>query len=242
MGYHTTCTPPVHTTNDDKHTILHSPIWKLISLVYTLHSTVYTTNFSTCAQCSMLILHRKWKLIKIEYFLNCDYNFVNCGLASDYIKLWIFSISCTNLLSIQNSFLTPSWWIACERFVVWIEIFVNFWSPEIQFFFFWQYQSGEGARFITRKAALRKLQLTLRDFRTLCIVKGIYPREPKHRRRAQQGKTGIQTLYLKKDIQFLMHEPIIWKIREKKVPIRHNMFIFQVFVYFSNPPNLVDGI
>lgn len=82
-----------------------------------------------------------------------------------------------------------------------------------------QYQSGEGARFITRKAALNKLQLTLRDFRTLCIVKGIYPREPKHRRRAQQGKTGIQTLYLRKDIQFLLHEPIIWKLRELKVSV-----------------------
>lgn len=80
-----------------------------------------------------------------------------------------------------------------------------------------QYEAGEGARYITRKAALKKLQLTLRDFRRLCIIKGIYPREPKHRRRAQQGRTGIQTLYLKKDIQFLLHEPIIWKLREQKV-------------------------
>lgn len=48
-------------------------------------------------------------------------------------------------------------------------------------------------------------------------MKGIYPREPKHRRRAQQGKTGIQTLYLKKDVQFLLHEPLVWKLRELKV-------------------------
>lgn len=83
-----------------------------------------------------------------------------------------------------------------------------------------KYEAGEGARYITRKAALKKLQLTLRDFRRLCIIKGIYPREPKHRRRAQQGRTGIQTLYLKKDIQFLLHEPIIWKLREQKIHLR----------------------
>jgi len=83
-----------------------------------------------------------------------------------------------------------------------------------------KYQSGEGARYITRKGALRKLQLSLRDFRALCIVKGIYPREPKNRRKAQRGKTGIQTLYLKKDIQFLLHEPIVWKMRELKVHLK----------------------
>jgi len=88
---------------------------------------------------------------------------------------------------------------------------------ELKLLFIFQYESGEGARYMTRKAALRKLQLTLRDFRTLCIIKGIYPREPKRRRRAQHGKTGIQTLYLKKDIQFLAHEPLIWKLRQKKV-------------------------
>lgn len=80
-----------------------------------------------------------------------------------------------------------------------------------------KYQSGEGAQFMTRKAALKKLQLSLNDFRRLCILKGIYPREPRNRKRAQQGQTDIKTLYHKKDIQFLMHEPIIWKLREFKV-------------------------
>ncbi|XP_012523179.1 pescadillo homolog [Monomorium pharaonis] len=80
-----------------------------------------------------------------------------------------------------------------------------------------KYQSGEGAQFMTRRAALRKLQLTLNDFRKLCILKGIYPREPRNRKRAQKGVPGIQTLYHKKDIQFLMHEPIIWKLREYKI-------------------------
>ncbi|XP_022124200.2 pescadillo homolog [Pieris rapae] len=80
-----------------------------------------------------------------------------------------------------------------------------------------KYSSGEGAQFMTRKAALKKLQLTLKDFRRICILKGIYPREPRNRKRAQKGAGGIKTLYHTKDIKFLLHEPIIWKIRELKV-------------------------
>nr|XP_033321838.1 pescadillo homolog [Megalopta genalis] len=80
-----------------------------------------------------------------------------------------------------------------------------------------KYQSGEGAQFMSRRSALKKLQLTLNDFRRLCILKGIYPREPRNRKRAQKGEPGIKTLYHKKDIQFLMHEPIIWKMRDYKV-------------------------
>lgn len=70
---------------------------------------------------------------------------------------------------------------------------------------------------MTRKAALKKLQLSLNDFRRLCVLKGIYPREPRNRKRAQKGKAGIQTLYHVKDIQFLMHEPIIWRLRDYKI-------------------------
>lgn len=70
---------------------------------------------------------------------------------------------------------------------------------------------------MTRKAALKKLQLSLNDFRKLCILKGIYPREPRNRKRAQKGKAGIRTLYHVKDIQFLLHEPIIWRLRDYKI-------------------------
>ncbi|XP_011548300.3 pescadillo homolog [Plutella xylostella] len=80
-----------------------------------------------------------------------------------------------------------------------------------------KYSSGEGAQFMTRKAALKKLQLSLKDFRRICILKGIYPREPRNRKRAQKGAGGIKTLYHTKDIRFLLHEPIIWKLRELKV-------------------------
>ncbi|CAG9783885.1 unnamed protein product [Diatraea saccharalis] len=80
-----------------------------------------------------------------------------------------------------------------------------------------KYSSGEGAQFMTRKAALKKLQLSLKDFRRICILKGIYPREPRNRKRAQKGAGGIKTLYHTKDIKFLLHEPILWKLRELKV-------------------------
>ncbi|KAK9513025.1 hypothetical protein O3M35_001308 [Rhynocoris fuscipes] len=80
-----------------------------------------------------------------------------------------------------------------------------------------KFSSGEGSQYWTRATALKKLQLSLKDFRRLCILKGIYPREPRNRKKAQKGSTGIKILYNKKDIQFLMHEPIIWKFRESKV-------------------------
>lgn len=80
-----------------------------------------------------------------------------------------------------------------------------------------KYQSGEGAQYLTRKAAMRKLQLSMQDFRRLCILKGIYPREPKHRVIAQRGSTDIKILYHKKDITFLLHEPIVWTLRDRKI-------------------------
>lgn len=70
---------------------------------------------------------------------------------------------------------------------------------------------------MTRKYALQKLQLSLNDFRRLCILKGIYPREPKNRRKAQRGATDIKILYHRKDINFLLHDPLIWTLRDIKV-------------------------
>uniref|UniRef100_A0A1A9V9M0 Pescadillo homolog n=1 Tax=Glossina austeni TaxID=7395 RepID=A0A1A9V9M0_GLOAU len=80
-----------------------------------------------------------------------------------------------------------------------------------------KYGSGEAKQYITRRAALRKLQLSLNDFRRLCIIKGVYPREPKHRRRAQKGSSEIKILYHAKDIRFLLHEPIVWTLRDYKI-------------------------
>jgi len=84
-----------------------------------------------------------------------------------------------------------------------------------------KFESGEASNFMTRKRALKKLQLTLKDFRRLCILKGVFPREPRNRKRAQKGNVSkVQTLYYEKDIRFLLHEPIVWKFREFKVFLR----------------------
>lgn len=74
--------------------------------------------------------------------------------------------------------------------------------------------------YISRNQALRKLQLTLADFRRLCILKGIYPVEPKNRRKANRGRLANKTFYFAKDIRFLSHEPIIDKFRQMKSYLR----------------------
>ncbi|CAG8727441.1 3660_t:CDS:2 [Cetraspora pellucida] len=81
-------------------------------------------------------------------------------------------------------------------------------------------KAGAATNYITRNQALTKLQLSLADFRRICILKGIYPREPKNRKKANKGSTEPTTLYYTKDIQYLAHEPILKKFREYKVFIR----------------------
>lgn len=53
--------------------------------------------------------------------------------------------------------------------------------------------------------------------RRLCILKGIYPHEPKHKKKVNKGSTAARTFYLVKDIRFLLHEPIVSKFRDYKV-------------------------
>ncbi|KAK6457210.1 Pescadillo [Scheffersomyces xylosifermentans] len=76
--------------------------------------------------------------------------------------------------------------------------------------------SGNAKNFITRTQAVKKLQVSLSDFRRLCIFKGIYPREPRNKKKANKGSTAPVTFYYSKDIQYLMHEPVLAKFREHK--------------------------
>ncbi|KIX06693.1 uncharacterized protein Z518_04669 [Rhinocladiella mackenziei CBS 650.93] len=77
-------------------------------------------------------------------------------------------------------------------------------------------QSGQAKNYITRTQAVRKLQISLPDFRRLCIFKGIYPREPRNIKKAHKSATHSTTFYYTKDIQYLLHEPLLGKFREQK--------------------------
>ncbi|XP_020368142.1 pescadillo isoform X1 [Rhincodon typus] len=83
-----------------------------------------------------------------------------------------------------------------------------------------KYERGAATNYITRNKARKKLQLSLADFRRLCILKGIYPHEPKHKKKVNKGSTAPRTFYLIKDIKFLLHEPIVNKFRDYKVFVR----------------------
>ena len=40
-------------------------------------------------------------------------------------------------------------------------------------------KTGEESRYYTRAQALKRLQVSLKDFRRLCILRGVHPREPR---------------------------------------------------------------
>lgn len=73
--------------------------------------------------------------------------------------------------------------------------------------------------YITRTQAVRYLQVSLADFRRLCILKGVYPRDlsGKAKKRIQKGSTKPLTAYYRKDIQYLAHEPLLEKFRAHKI-------------------------
>ncbi|KAI1293855.1 Pescadillo -like protein [Halotydeus destructor] len=79
--------------------------------------------------------------------------------------------------------------------------------------------SGSAKAFITRRKAVAKLQVSLRDFRRLCILKGIYPVDPRNKSKLGSGGVG-KTYYLLSDIQYLSHEPVMWKLWDMKIFMR----------------------
>ncbi|KAF8807561.1 pescadillo-family protein [Phlegmacium glaucopus] len=77
-------------------------------------------------------------------------------------------------------------------------------------------KAGAAKNFTTRSAAIKKLQCSLADFRRLCILKGIFPREPNNRKKANKGSSAPTSFYYTKDIAYLAHEPILKKLRDHK--------------------------
>lgn len=74
---------------------------------------------------------------------------------------------------------------------------------------------GEVIKYVSRAKAIRKLQLSLKDFRKMCILKGVYPREP-----PKKLKRTAKAYYHLKDINFMALDPIIAKVRSQKVHLR----------------------
>ncbi|XP_042480753.1 pescadillo homolog [Macadamia integrifolia] len=70
-------------------------------------------------------------------------------------------------------------------------------------------KEGNAAKYITRTRAIKYLQIPLQVFRRLCILKGVFPREPK-----KKVEGNHKTYYHMKDIAFLAHEPLLEKFRE----------------------------
>ncbi|KAN0100758.1 Pescadillo N-terminus domain containing protein [Tylopilus felleus] len=77
-------------------------------------------------------------------------------------------------------------------------------------------KAGAAKAYMTRSAAVKKLQCSLADFRRLCILKGIFPREPRSRKKANKGSTAPTSFYYTKDIAYLAHEPVLNKLRQHK--------------------------
>lgn len=71
--------------------------------------------------------------------------------------------------------------------------------------------------YTSRSSAIKKLQVTLSDFRRLCILKGVYPVEPKNKSKLTGGNTRRKTYFYTRDIQCLVDEPLLSKFWEFKV-------------------------
>lgn len=76
--------------------------------------------------------------------------------------------------------------------------------------------SGAAKNYITRTQAVKRLQVSLSDFRRLCILKGIFPRQPRNVKKANKGSTAPTTFFYAKDIAYLQHEPVLRSLREYK--------------------------
>nr|XP_027201364.1 60S ribosomal protein L19-like [Dermatophagoides pteronyssinus] len=73
---------------------------------------------------------------------------------------------------------------------------------------------GEAALYVTRAAALRKLGMSLAEFRRICILKGIYPRVPKRKFQGTDKSKCVNAVFASiKGLYFrarLLGTDIVW--------------------------------
>lgn len=74
---------------------------------------------------------------------------------------------------------------------------------------------GEVTQYLTRSNAIRAMQVSLSDFRRLCILKGIYPREPR-----KKFKGNTKTYFHVKDLKILQHSDLLNKFRSIKAHLK----------------------
>lgn len=71
---------------------------------------------------------------------------------------------------------------------------------------------GKASKFISRAKAIKRLDIPLKDFRKLCILKGVHPREPPKR-----PSNNNKTYYHVKDIRYLAEDKVLAYFRAMKI-------------------------
>jgi pescadillo protein len=71
---------------------------------------------------------------------------------------------------------------------------------------------GNATLFLSRKRAMKRLGLNLRDFRRICILKGVFPRQPN-----RKLDKAHRTYYHIKDIRYLESDKLIDYLAEEKI-------------------------
>ncbi|KAF5457282.1 hypothetical protein F2P56_021395, partial [Juglans regia] len=111
----------------------------------------------------------------------------------------------TSLFTLHTPFLFPQASIHLSQRFSWLVTMAKHYRPP------GKKKEGNAARYITRSQAVKHLQVTLPLFRRLCILKGVFPREPK-----KKVKGNHHTYYHVKDVAFLQHEPLLEIFRDKR--------------------------
>ena len=71
---------------------------------------------------------------------------------------------------------------------------------------------GQATLFLSRKRAMKRLGLNLKDFRRICILKGVFPRQPN-----RKLDKAHRTYYHIKDIRYLESDKLIDHLAQEKI-------------------------